>query len=375
MKKVIVNQNKFGIMVKNGRFNKVVAPGKYRVWGDSYIIECPIEDEISVKEVRVADMKDDESFVSNAECVTVPAGHIAVHMVDGFYQGVVGAGNHAFWRAAGEHEFIDADVRDYRLEGKFSEDILRSLGADYNSGVSSYIVEEKNVGVLFVDGVYQETLNPGRYMFYAPSTGVEGSLESPVQLVEVPSDTVDVTIPYQEVLTSDKAEVRVNLTVYYNIVDYVKYGMSINKAQSALYNACKLALREACCNMTLDQLLESRDAIGELCLKALADKVELLGVEIVDAGVMDMVLPGNIREIMNQVLVAEKKAQANVITRREEVASTRSLLNTAKMMDDNPTLYRLKELECLERICGNVGSINVGGGSEALNQLLGLLKK
>ena len=77
---------------------------------------------------------------------------------------------------------------------------------------------------------------------------------------------------------------------------------------------------------------------------------------------------------MNTVLVAEKRAQANVITRREEVASTRSLLNTAKLMDENKTLYKLKELEFVERICENVGNINIGGNTDLLTLIGGLLK-
>ena len=82
---------------------------------------------------------------------------------------------------------------------------------------------------------------------------------------------------------------------------------------------------------------------------------------------------GEIRDIMNTVLIAEKRAQANVITRREEVASTRSLLNTAKLMEENPTLYRLKELEHIERICENVGNINLNGNGDVLSQLMGLM--
>jgi len=70
-------------------------------------------------------------------------------------------------------------------------------------------------------------------------------------------------------------------------------------------------------------------------------------------------------------IAAEKRAQANVITRREEVASTRSLLNTAKLMDENATLRRLKELEYLEKISANVGSISVNLGEEQLKALAG----
>ena len=78
--------------------------------------------------------------------------------------------------------------------------------------------------------------------------------------------------------------------------------------------------------------------------------------------------------IMNTILVAEKKAQANVITRREEVASTRSLLNTARLMDENKTLYKLKELEYLERICENVSNISVSSASGLLEQLNAVIK-
>ena len=88
----------------------------------------------------------------------------------------------------------------------------------------------------------------------------------------------------------------------------------------------------------------------------------------------DIILPGEIRDIMNTVLIAEKRAQANVITRREEVASTRSLLNTARLMEENQTLFKLKELEYLEKICDNVGNITVNGGSDLLSQLTYILK-
>ena len=102
--------------------------------------------------------------------------------------------------------------------------------------------------------------------------------------------------------------------------------------------------------------------MSEFILSRLRAKEAELFVEFSDAGVKDVILPGEVREIMNTVLIAEKKAQANVISRREEVASTRSLLNTAKLMEENKTLYKLKEMEYVERICENVGNINVNGG-------------
>lgn len=116
-------------------------------------------------------------------------------------------------------------------------------------------------------------------------------------------------------------------------------------------------------------ILESKEQISKEIYTALKVREKMFCVDFLTAGIKDIILPGEIREIMNSVLVAEKSAQANVISRREEVASTRSLLNTAKLMDENKTLFKLKELEYLERICEKVGEISVNGNMGIVEQL------
>ena len=85
-------------------------------------------------------------------------------------------------------------------------------------------------------------------------------------------------------------------------------------------------------------------------------------------GVKDVILPGDMKDILNQVVQTEKAAQANVIKRREETAATRSLLNTARLMDENPTLLRLKELEVLEKVTEKVDKLTVFGGLDGVLQ-------
>ena len=92
-------------------------------------------------------------------------------------------------------------------------------------------------------------------------------------------------------------------------------------------------------------------------------------------GIRDIILPGEIKDIMNQVLIAQKKAQANVITRREETASTRSLLNTAKLMEDNAMLFKLKEMEYVEKIADKIGEISVSGSGNVVEQLKTIFTK
>ncbi len=125
-------------------------------------------------------------------------------------------------------------------------------------------------------------------------------------------------------------------------------------------------------NYKLDEILEAKERISGEIYAVLKEREEMFCVNFLTAGIKDIILPGEIRDIMNSVLVAEKQAQANVISRREEVASTRSLLNTAKLMDENKTLYKLKELEYLERICETVGEVSINGNAGIVEQL-GLL--
>ncbi len=139
--------------------------------------------------------------------------------------------------------------------------------------------------------------------------------------------------------------------------------------EKQLYVAMQLALREYIGTYTLDELLDNKEDISNLVLEATKKVVNKLGVVVIDCGIRDVILPGDMKEIMNQVLLAQKKAQANSITRREETAATRSLLNTAKLMENNEMLFKLKEMEYVEKIADKIGEITVSGNGNMVKQL------
>ena len=101
---------------------------------------------------------------------------------------------------------------------------------------------------------------------------------------------------------------------------------------------------------TLDEISGARDIIDPEVRAFVTERSNNLGVEVEEIGVKDVILPGDIRDLLNKVVEAERKAKANLIRRQEETAATRSLLNTARLMEDNPLLLRLKELEALEKL-------------------------
>ena len=133
-----------------------------------------------------------------------------------------------------------------------------------------------------------------------------------------------------------------------------------------LYKELQFGLRAAVGTRTLDELLEKKGVIDEVVEAHIRRRVEGYGLEVESVGVKDIILPGDMKAILAKVVEAEKVAQANVIRRREEAAATRSLLNTAKVMEDNPTALRLKELETLEKVTEKIDKISVFGGLDGV---------
>ena len=174
-------------------------------------------------------------------------------------------------------------------------------------------------------------------------------------------------------LTKDKAAVRINLFASYDVVDIVKAIDETKDFARQMYVMIQLGIREYIGQYTLDELLANKTSAGPYIMNYAADSAKEMGVMMQSCGIRDVILPGDVKEIMNQVLIAEKKAQANVIMRREETASTRSLLNTAKLMENNEMLFKLKEMEYIEKISEKIGEITVNGGSQVMDQLRGLV--
>jgi regulator of protease activity HflC (stomatin/prohibitin superfamily) len=204
-------------------------------------------------------------------------------------------------------------------------------------------------------------LGTGVYYFWKTPTAIS--------VAKVDTRLLQLEVSGQEMLTKDKAALRVNFYAQYKVVDIIKALIDSKDFEKQLYVLLQLALREYIGTLTLDELLEKKESIANYVMATVSGKAAELGVAIKDSGVKDIILPGEVKEIMNQVLVAQKKAQANIITRREETASTRSLLNTAKLMEDNEMLFKLKEMEYVEKIAEKINSITLSGGSMVVDQL------
>lgn len=363
--KTIVKDTERGFLFKKGKFVKMLQPGVYHTFGNAEIqkigLSTPISNEYG--DTQLAIFSTDPDYAAQTVSVTVGDGQCALHYVDGNYFESIGKGKHVFWNTVLKHTFTLCDVTEPGVPDSIPRDICEKL-CDAER-MLSVRVPECCKGMLHFDNKLEEILEPGVYYFWKNAVRVTAEM--------VDTRQQQMSITGQEILTKDKVSIRMNFVCGYRILDFVKISREIKDYASQFYIMVQMSMREFIADRTLDEVLAQRESIASAVTASLREKAKAMYIEVTETGIRDIILPGEVRDIMNTVLIAEKRAQANVITRREEVASTRSLLNTAKLMDENKTLYKLKELEYLEKICENVGNISVSGGDllAQLREILG----
>ena len=291
--------------------------------------------------VSLADLKGfAERFPLNSRVVKDAKGIREEVYRAGTPDGTIAPGLYALWTSEHDVRVETVDASTMRLDHPELPAILKTPGTATLLEVVN--IEPGHAGVWYRDGAYQATLAPGTYAFWKNV----GTLK--VYDVDLKEQVLDIS--GQEIMTADKVTLRLNALVAYRIADPLRSVTVVDGAAQALYRAAQLALREAVGAKDLDTLLAGKDALAAEVAQALEPRATELGMTVVTAGVRDLILPGDMKDLMNKVTEAKKAAEASLITRREETAAMRMQANTAKILESNPTLMKLKELEVLEKV-------------------------
>jgi regulator of protease activity HflC (stomatin/prohibitin superfamily) len=286
------------------------------------------------------------------EAVETRAGEIAIVKLDGRPVLVLGPwSTRVYWKVATRVEVERIDVAS---EPKVAPRYLTMIDRTRSAYVTETVIENHEAGLLYVEGRFVERLAPGRHAYWSVDRKVE------VKRLDLRPQAVEITA--QEMLTKDRIALRVTLTAFRRIVDPERAVGAVVDVDAWLYRLVQFAIREAVAGRTLDEVLAAKNALDAELRAFVRERLAETGVEVTELGVKDVILPGEIRELVNKVVEAERTAKANLIRRQEETAATRSLLNTARLMEDNPLLLRLKELESLERVVEKVGRIDLHAG-------------
>jgi len=373
-KRVTVKKNERGLLLRNGDFERVLQPGTHWLFAgldalrvELFSLEQPafthgLADYLMAKEPEVvaaeflrAELNEHQVGLRTENGVLVELLPPATRKL--YWKGLVDVQVEVIDIAASAE--VPAPVAARLLQTQLRPRAVQGL-----AGVLQVQVPEHGAGIVWIDGKIARLLAPGSYAFWKFNRNVA------VELVDLRLQAAEVS--GQEILTKDKVALRLNLSATWRFTDVLAAYTQLSKSADHLYRELQFGLRAAVGTRTLDELLENKTVIDEVVTAQVRAKLGAYGIALDGVGVKDIVLPGEMKTILAQVVEAGKSAEANVIRRREETAATRSLLNTAKVMEDNPVALRLKELETLERVAERIDKISVFGG---LDQVLnGLVK-
>ncbi|WP_246008147.1 slipin family protein [Chitinophaga lutea] len=353
MKRVTIHKHEAALVYRNGVYQRMLEPGRHWLL---YLTEKMVRYDTLQPFTPPQDLNvylHDAKLADALIVVEVKDTEIALQYENGLLKKVLTAGRYAYWKSVIRYEFVHVNISEAEIAESIDKTVLHhKLVAPY---VRNYIVESYEKALLFVDGQFRRELASGAHAWWKNSTAIH--------VGKVDTRQLQVEINGQEILTRDKAALRINAWAQYRVTDVGKALLHNKDYERQLYILIQLALREYVAAFSFDELLDKKDAV------ALAVDATALGVEVLGFGIRDIILPGDMKDIMNQVLMAEKKAQANIIMRREETASTRSLMNTARLMDDNPMLFKLKEMEYVEKIAEKISTISVTGNNGLIDGL------
>ena len=377
LKRFIVKKNERAALLRNGDFQRILNPGRHYFFDPFnelsltlWHTDAPMLDIDLVDYLRQNEPAEAERYFV---CMELNEDEVGLRYEnDVLVEVLPPATRRFFWRGMVVQRLEKLDLRaaaalPMEMVQRQLQPSLRGRPVLGLNGVLVVQVPAAHVGLLHIDGVQQPLLSPGVTAYWRFNRDLQ------VELVDMRWQSMEVT--GQEILTRDKVGLRLNLAATWRFDDASTAFAKLAKPAEHLYRELQFGLRTAVGTRNLDELLENKQLIDEVVGAHVARKLAGFGLEIGGVGVKDIVLPGEMKTILAQVVEAGKAAEANVIRRREETAATRSLLNTAKVMEDSPVALRLKELETLERVAERIDRISVFGGlDQVLNGLVTLAK-
>lgn len=361
--RIVIAQHERGVCIRNKQVVSILQPGVHWIWDARTSVDVVDSRNPEVIHEAVLALVDHQPALVERYFQVFELEEYDVGLVyeRGALKRVLAPGaRYVFWaHTVGLRVDIVNTRQQYRVNASVAAVIAsRSDIAGASALVLCAEVASRQVGLLWVDGELVDTLSAGVHAFWRCNRSMK------VEYLDLRLQTLEVS--GQEILTKDKVSLRINLSANYQITDAAKARLALADPVDYLYRSLQFVLREAVGTRTLDALLADKDALNQEVFRTAQKRCAEYGILLDMVGLKDIILPGDMKDILNQVVAAEKAAQANVIRRREETAATRSLLNTAKLMDDHPTLLRLKELEALEKVTEKVDRITVYDGLDGL---------
>lgn len=369
-KRVVIGDGERGLVYRNRQIEQVLLPGVYKLFDPLNRMQIVVHNiarpEYQGSDADVLMQRLGDTLAPYFVLADIGENEVGLVNKNGKLEDVLApATRRLYWKGLVNVEVQAVSLASLEVEAAVARR-LRQLGVLSKLAVIADVPAE-SAGLVFIDGKLDRVLSAGAYAFWNFQKNVA------VEVFDLRVQSVEVS--GQELLTRDKVSLRVNLAASMRVTDVVVARTKVAKISDYVYRELQYGLRKAVSAKTLDELLGDKASLDADIFAYARGQLTGYGVEMLGVGVKDVILPGEMKEILNGVVQAEKSAQANVIRRREEANATRSLLNTARLIEESPVLMRLKELEALEKVTEKIDKLTVFGGLDGVLKQLVTIKQ
>lgn len=213
-----------------------------------------------------------------------------------------------------------------------------ALSIIYNVVFLRQTIREYEIGLLYKDGRFAGPLTPGKHTLLSAGN----------EVIVLDGRIQNVSIPGQEVLTSDNIGIKVGLVASYRITDAPLAVNTVDDYKKAFHQSVQLALRTAISEKTLEEVLAARNEISQQMESTVATEAEGLGLALLTLQIRDFIFAGEVKKVFTDILKAQKEGLVLLERARGESAALRSLANSAKMLEQNPGLANLRMLQTIQ---------------------------
>lgn len=227
-------------------------------------------------------------------------------------------------------------------------------------------VNQYQRGIKFTFGKFTEVMEPGWRLVWPI---IQSS-----QKVDIRTKAVDV--PDQKAITRDNVSITVNAVIYYKINDAMKAILEVEDYKYAIFQYAQTTMRNIVGEVTLDELLASRDKIADRIREIVDIETTSWGLKVQNVELRDISLPADLERVIGKQAEAEREKRAVIITSEGELAASENLAKAASMLSSAPGALHLRTLQSINDMSSDQSNTVVYMlPVEALKALEGFTKK
>ncbi len=196
-------------------------------------------------------------------------------------------------------------------------------------------VNQYERGVKFTFGKFSSVMNPGWRIVWP--------VFQTYQKVDIRVKAVDV--PDQNAITRDNVSVRVNAVIYYKVSEAEKAIIEVEDFRYAISQYTQTTMRNIVGEVTLDELLSSRDKIADRIRQIVDQETDAWGLKVSNVELKDVSLPPDLERTIGKQAEAEREKRAVIINSEGELAASQNLAKAAEMLAKTPGALHLRTLQ------------------------------